>query len=364
MKTTSCLALACLAAAPLAAQTERIVPANLATTEGNLDSRIPFTLNAFRFQQLYDGSSIATRTAVIADCSFRRGNGSTAAFSGTTLQKVVVLCSTTKVSPGAMTTTFASNNTSTQTQVFSGNLVLPAQPTSTPTGPFNVTVKFVKPFTYVRADDHILLEFQVGANTTSKLNYPVDSSNGAGGGTIKAYGTGGTLAGGAYAFGSTAAGALVPGGRAVLELSAPANYPAVGIFGFSDKLWGPVNLPLDLTSFGAPGNSLLVSFDLVAPMVLTQGLKTWDGDAVLPLPNVPAAVGATVFGQALIVDARSNKLGMVLTDGLSMTLPAGNVAPYAAIYSDSSTATTGSFLLNVSGSKYNGLVTRFGGVFP
>jgi len=365
MTPASCLALACLVAAPLAAQTERIVPANLATKNGNLDSRIPLTLNTFRFQQIYDGSAIAPRNCVISDLSFRRGDSSSAAFNAITLQGTTVLAGATTVSPAAMTTTFASNASSSLTTVFNGTWNLPAQPALTSgTGAFNMTVKFSKPLTYVRNADHLLVEILVAGSNSNAVNYVADSSSGVPGGYVQAYGAGGTLAGGTYAFGSAATGALVPGGNAILELSTPGNYAAVGIFGASFQAWGPVKLPLDLTPFGAPGNSLLASLDLTVPIPLTQGTKTWDGVGVLPIPDVPVAYGATLYGQGLIIDPKSNKLAMVLTGGVQMTIAATNTSPYTAVYATAASATTGSFLLSISFSKYNGIVTRFGGVFP
>ncbi|MEZ5988650.1 MAG: hypothetical protein R3F30_05925 [Planctomycetota bacterium] len=365
MKPASCLALACLVAAPLAAQTERIVPANLAAKNGNGDSRIPLTLNNFRFQQVYDGAAIAPRSCVLADLSFRRADAYSAAFGAITLQGTTVLVGPTTVTPTTMTTTFASNATSTLTTVFSGTWNLPAQPAFTSgTGAFNMTVKFAKPLTYLRSADHLLVEVQVAGSNSNAVNYVVDTASGTPGGTVQAYGSGGTLAGGTYAFGSTAIGALVPGGNAILELSTPGNYAAVGIFGASFQAWGPVKLPLDLTPFGAPGNSLLASLDLTVPIPLAQGTTTWDGVGVLPIPDVPVAYGATLYGQGLIIDPKSNKLAMVLTGGVQMTISSGNTSPFTAIYASTATATTGSYLLSVSFAKYNGLVTRFGGVFP
>ncbi|MEZ5988652.1 MAG: hypothetical protein R3F30_05935 [Planctomycetota bacterium] len=354
--------IAALCLVPLGAQGSRVVPADLTTTPGNQDSVLPLTLGTFRFQQIYEGSTIASTAAIIQDLSFRRGTISSSSYSSVTLQNVVALCGPTKVSPGSISTTFAANVGASQTKVFSGNWTLPAQPMQPGLGPFNVTLKFSQPYRYLRSGDHLLLELQASSSTTAVI-YQVDASTGASGGTVRLYGSKGALKSGPYAFGCTATGALMRGGRAVLELSLPAAYPVVGIFGVSDRAWGPVSLPLDLTAFGAPGNLLYASVDVAVPFSLAQATNGWDGVGVLPLPDVPAAVGVTLYGQAVIVDPTSNKLGLVMTDAVALTTPTGTTAPYASIFGLSPTSSTG-FLIPLANNLFGGIVTRFGGVFP
>ncbi|MEZ5988651.1 MAG: hypothetical protein R3F30_05930 [Planctomycetota bacterium] len=353
--TTLCLA-------PLAAQASRVVPADLATTPGNQDSVLPLTLGTFRFQQVYDGSAITPNAAVLNDVSFRRGPSGIAAANSVTLQNVVVLCGPTKVAPGAISTTFAANVGTSQTKVFSGSWTLPAQPMQPGLGPFNVTLKFSQPYRYLRSGDHLLLELQVASNQTVNL-YVLDASTGLPGGTVRSYGTKAPLKGGSYTLGCSALGALTRGGQAVLELSLSARYAVAGIFGLSDLAWGPTRLPLDLTAFGAPGNWLSASIDVSVPMSMVQVTNGWLGLGALPLPDVPAATGATVFGQAVILDPASNKLGLVLTDALAMTTPSTATAPYAAVFGLAPASTTG-YLLPLANNAPGGLVTRFGGVFP
>lgn len=73
------------------------------------------------------------------------------------------------------------------------------------------------------------------------------------------------------------------------------------IFGNSDTLWGATPLPFDLGIVGAPGCNLYVSLDVAATVVLGGG----SGTVTWTLPNVPAALGAAFYTQAVVFDPSS-----------------------------------------------------------
>jgi len=94
-----------------------------------------------------------------------------------------------------------------------------------------------------------------------------------------------------------------------------ASMPAILMLGISKTSWGPISLPLSLTAFGAPGCSLLVSYDLgLISVTNKQGI----GKQPLPLQH-PAPIGATLFAQWLVLDS-STKLGFSTSDALEFTI--------------------------------------------
>jgi hypothetical protein len=74
-----------------------------------------------------------------------------------------------------------------------------------------------------------------------------------------------------------------------------------------------VRLPLDLTSLGLPGCELLVSGNVIEPLIVAGGIARWS----LPVPPDPALVGATFHQQALVVDAGANAAGLLVSNGAS-----------------------------------------------
>lgn len=102
----------------------------------------------------------------------------------------------------------------------------------------------------------------------------------------------------------------------VVEL---ANLPlgtAVVAMGFSDTQSGPFPLPLALGPFGMPGCSLLAD-PLAAVLVASPGTRaSW----VLPIPNVPALVGAAFYNQAFALDPSANAAGLTATNGGRATI--------------------------------------------
>ena len=71
-----------------------------------------------------------------------------------------------------------------------------------------------------------------------------------------------------------------------------------GILGFSDSVFGPVQLPQDLGFVGFPGCTQWVSLDFCSPLVNQGGSATW----TIPVPaNVPTLVGAEFFAQGVVL---------------------------------------------------------------
>lgn len=91
---------------------------------------------------------------------------------------------------------------------------------------------------------------------------------------------------------------------------------AAGIFGFSRTQFGPFPLPLDLTSLQMPGCQLLVSADVLVPLVMQTGVARWS----VPLPNDQRLVGGSFYEQALVLDSGSNPANAVVSDAGAATI--------------------------------------------
>lgn len=359
----SSLALLCLLAPCLPAQW--VVPPPAAVFEGPGDTLVPFGANAFHFQQIYDGAAIAPRSATIQDLSFRRGSdlpNQTTTFSSYNLAQTTVKIGPTMVAPTNMSTTFATNLTGTMVTVFSGTMNLPAQGVSFGPAPFNIQIKFAKPYVYTRQRDHLILDVVVAGKNSASNTYFTDMVTGVPGGNVRSFGTPGPLVGSPYTVPATTAGALMPGGQVLLEITNLNKvYPVVAAFGGSDTTFGPVTLPWDLKIFGAPSNQLYVSLDLLFPMTIQKMSTGHGGVANFGVPLDPTLAGARIFGQAIIVDPASNKLGLVFSNGIEFQIGGQIVAPFKSLHAPDSTAGTGTYPHVTPGNSTGGLVTRFSG---
>jgi len=359
------LALFCLLASSLTAQ--KVLPPPAAIFEGPGDTLIPFSANGFHFQQIYDGAALAPESATVQALAFRRGNdlaNQSKTFSSYTLPKTIVQMGRTTVWPTNMSLTFAKNITTTLVTVFQGTLILPAQTKSIGPGPFNIQIKLARPFVYKRQLDHLILDMVVAGKSTSKNLYFVDRVSGVPAGNVRAFGTGGTLKASPYLISTTAAGALMPGGQVILEVTNLNKvYPVLAVFGLSDSTFGPVALPWNLKNLGAPGNSLYVSMDLLFPIKIQKMSVFYGGIANFGVPLSPTIAGAKIFGQGIILDSASNKLGLVFSSALEFQIGGRIVAPFQSLFAPDSTATTGSYPHVSPGDKTGGLVTLFTGSF-
>ena len=102
----------------------------------------------------------------------------------------------------------------------------------------------------------------------------------------------------------------------VSNLTSKPFEPAIGVLGFSDRLWGAQVLPLDLIGLGAPGCRLLTSIDKVFPLSKLGGRADWE----LHIPNLSTLTGLEFHLQVLLVDFSANDFGVTVSNGLSQTI--------------------------------------------
>jgi len=102
----------------------------------------------------------------------------------------------------------------------------------------------------------------------------------------------------------------------LMASSLPTHPLAVLELGASRTWWGGQALPLDLGLLGMTGCALFVSLDLEARATVANGAAVWP----LRIPDMPAVLGATLYGQVVAHDPTANTPGLVWSDALSATV--------------------------------------------
>lgn len=350
---TACLL---LFAAPLSAQVNKVLPAS-AGLEGTTATPMVGSYGEGRIQQVVDGAALCNTRATLRAIALRADGWALRKLAAKSLAKFKLALGYTSVTPQTMQTTFANNRTGAQTVVFSGTLALPAQDDKT--RPFNIVLRFSKLFVYERSKGNLLIELEQ-PKQGAVAEYPFDAHvQSTSVGSWTPFGPAGTLNASAQPRVSCEAEYLLrPGRQAVSLISAlRKQYPAAIAWGFSDRQWGPFQLPLALGA-AAPGNAVNVSLDVILPLTILQSGNTFYGRSVLPLPNSNAVLGAKLFTQVILVDGASNQLGLVLTQGLAMHVQAAVQSPMQYVQIRDTNSATG-----FRGNSGESLVVEFQGVF-
>ena len=101
------------------------------------------------------------------------------------------------------------------------------------------------------------------------------------------------------------------------ELDRRALLATAAALGLSDTLWRGLQLPLDLSPFGAPGCSIHTSHEtILGPVRFTSGMASYD----LPIPNDPTFVGGAAHLQGYHLSPGANPLSLALTDYISVVI--------------------------------------------
>ena len=136
-----------------------VVPNKWSTAQGDAGNLLPvFSAQPIRYQQVFDTSQFSRLNpggGLINRMAFR-GHGPGVPFTGTVAQLQVNL-STTSKTPDGLSSTFAENVGSDDTQVFSGSLPTAVTFTGDATN-FEVVVNFTTPFFYNPAKGNLLLD--------------------------------------------------------------------------------------------------------------------------------------------------------------------------------------------------------------
>ena len=283
-----------------------------------------------RYQQVMLGSEAPT-SAAITGYSLRQDDRTTGRTGGP--QKYTVLMGYTKYTPANITSNFGNNYNAGKKPVvvFSGTFNIPTwSSTNKNVKNFGFTVKFSKPWLYVkRKGENILFELR-NTSTSSRLQFP--DATFATGAVTRIYGSTSTATTGTVHrnYGLVMRLDSVAGPvRVAPELSnvgvpelkksfrlniakAKTNTAAVLIFGLSNTNWGPVKLPFSLAFLGAKGCNLLTSYDLT---MATGVNSSGNGGITIPIPGFTTLRGKVFHNQYFVFDKAANGLGLSFTNG-------------------------------------------------
>ena len=304
-----------------------VVPRKAVTAWGN--SANAWTLGTInqRWQQEIDASELPKTGKPFFSIAWREDNANRTNPANVLTLKIML--GMTKYSSTTLTNNFGTNASGKQTVVFNGKMYLPAVPGGNQNlKKFHYVAKFSKPFIYVPIKNQNLLIEIINSSTKIVRRYTdVFSGTGTPGSRVYANGSQTATTGAlgrahmvVLAFGSSTKTAPVLSATGVpaiaktfsVDLSGANGNTAAGlILGASKTSWGAIKLPLSLSGAGAPGCSLLVSFDTLGTLPVLSG----SGSVKFSLPNDPLLVGAQFHNQFFVLDKSANTLGLSWTNG-------------------------------------------------
>ena len=140
------------------------------------------------------------------------------------------------------------------------------------------------------------------------------------------------------------------GGRLVSWALGPETPLALFVLGASRTSWGPIPLPMDLTSIGAPGCMLYVSQDiLIAQQTVRRRPRPYGtGRVELQLPFLRGLAGSRLFTQWIFLHRNANKAGLSVTNGASVVVGGAPGLRSAMITADRASAREGSASVGAS----------------
>ena len=305
---------------PLLAQaTYDVIPKGFGydKTAGGVGMGTPWWMNVeTRRADVFTPAAIGISAGVFKELAFR--NTLTIANSSKSTN-VTMWMSYTKADPGQLPPKFSMLKPSRKVQVFKGTVNLPLTGRVTQTW---VPVKLTTPFVYSKVFGNFLIEMQ-GKSATSSIwfmdatNHAIDWTKGLG-----------------VRYGNTCRGTQTTVAMNQALRTTHTSTPGGHINGY---IWG-VNrgskvviqllgfkrsspFPIDLTAAGAPGCWLNTSPDIVTPVPVSFNLPNYNLALwSLPLPNDPKISGAKINSQIIDIDKNANKLGMVFSNGLEVTI--------------------------------------------
>ncbi|HEB53426.1 MAG TPA: hypothetical protein ENI87_09255 [bacterium] len=319
------------------------VPAHAPLAEGHAYASMPFGRPGFRTQIVVDGSAIAPNGALLTGLRLR-GDRVSAPLAATLVPNVTITLSHTSVAPGAMSTAFASNITSSGTVVFQGAVQLPAVPEGF-AGPLGWDIVVpLSQFSYTTGQGNLLIDI-VGNNPAGQsASYYLDAERP--GGASTQFGDGPPLSNSDYprmlvfANGGSNPTQFVPG--SVLDLIVTTTFsspPGVMAIGTS----APAQ-PIDLSVVGAPGSWLYVDPIVIDTLTWQGTFIGWNGITSVNVPNQPSLVGTVLYAQGALADAGANALGMITTEAAEIRLGTIDPLPMQQLDASDPAAANGTLL--------------------
>lgn len=305
--------------APVLAQTFHTVPAYADVVDGHESLGLPFGTPAFRTQILVSAGQLTTNGALLNSIRFRADRWLSSTTGGTQVPNVTVSLSHTTVV--TLSSTFAANVTGPVSTVFQGTVALPAQGIgSAGPLPWNIVIPFAQQYSFTATTGDLLIDI-VGANTPGgSPTYILDA--GQAGGAATQFGASGQHPGFDNLLLFVATGNdLIPRhlspGHTIDFISSLFFTTAPGVLALGTAAQ-PV--PIDLGPIGAPTNSLYIDPIVFATHVWTPSPIGSHATFSLAVPNNPAFVGTTIYGQSLILVPTANPLGIITSHAVETRL--------------------------------------------
>ncbi len=311
-------------------------PSQFLKSFGPYGMYMPLGYKPHRMQAIYDSSKLSN-TIVATGLAFRVEDRFITPVRNYWVE-LQIEAGMTKYSPISMSRTFAYNRTGTMTTILKKQKVRLPDITVANKDPlkWDIRIPLDRPLIYKKAtSQHLLMDFRNSATSfgTKYAYYYVDYDyNYASPGVTRSYSllttstTGYVTRGYGPILGFTKPnpGGAIPqiesssvpviGGSYQLQLrQAKAGSAALLFLGFSNKNWGAIPLPLDLSAAGAAGCSLLTE-----PSLILTGATDSKGLASFPLgvPRQKALIQLGLYHQVAVLDPTANKLGLAWTAGL------------------------------------------------
>lgn len=325
------------------------------------------TLHDSHVQLIYATSDIPTPVGILTSVSVRRpgkGGGSYLGNNNTAMTtNATITMSMSPMAYNATGTTFASNHGPSPITVLNAPISLPAQPSQNIWPfPWETPIPFSTPFTYIGSAGSTVVFDILQTGNTGTSSWYVEAYNRDTGGRAE---NGGPLSTCKFSNGNYNSGlgyiSPVVGGNWYVnnQGTLPANLVGFGTLGSQGVggTWSGLPLPIDMTSFGAPGCRWNVEVLISTPLIVmgaSQNIYQWP---TLPIPNNPALAGTKFYDQSIFLDPLANAWGVV--SGWSSTWTIGTglgaLARHVSVVGNTAaTATAGSNLAGLGVSlKFN-----------
>jgi hypothetical protein len=350
----------CLFLPALTAQSGPVIPSVAHGVDGNERLPTAFGSTAFRLQQIVEGPALAANSATLNRLGLRADRPALP-MGQALLPNLSLSVGETTVAPLAMGEGFAQNQSGATTLVFQGGLALPPElPTARGPAPFSIQLPFTQPVTIrTGAGFHLLLDLVATDPNPTSTGYALDAA--ISGGATEEVGRAGQLGTGDnlnfVAYGANGPTSLTPGGQVEFATTTSfASYPGATLLGLL-----PYPQPIDLTVMGAPGNEVLVDGLGAVGHSWQRTFIGWAAPVALAVPAAPGLVGASLWGQSVLIEPTSSALGLVTTAAQHVVLGAAGSDPVQAVVAADPAAGLGSWAFGAS--AFGGAVLELRGSF-
>ncbi len=302
---------------------------------GNARTRVPFSYQATRLQQVVEHSWIKN-SSTLSKIAFRRDEQQ--AGSPSFDVDLEIYLGYTANTSASLSTTFANNVLGSMTKVLDNSkLSFPGTSGLPESKDWDFVLPLDTPFTVqTTASKHLLVEIIVRTHSRNSQPFEmwfdaIDSQglariytdglpNGAQGNKDSLAIVMSLMSSGLQSRKPVLHGLGTPQLGSSFQVSlihAKAGATAVLAHGNSNTTWGNSALPLDFTPFGAPGCTGLTDMAVMLPMLTN---KAGQAGFTYTIPLDPTLTGVRWFNQWLIIDPSVNSLGIVTTNGTSMLI--------------------------------------------